>query len=45
MGFAREVGDRVAMMDDGQIIEDAPPLEIFSNPRNERTKAFLAKIL
>jgi polar amino acid transport system ATP-binding protein len=45
MGFAREAADRVVMMDDGQIIEQAPPEEFFSAPRNERTKAFLSKIL
>jgi len=45
MGFAREAADRVVMMDDGQIIEVAPPEEFFSNPKNERTKAFLSKVL
>ncbi|MBF0531245.1 MAG: amino acid ABC transporter ATP-binding protein [Deltaproteobacteria bacterium] len=45
MGFAREVSHRVAFMDGGQLIEIAPPREFFSNPRNERTKLFLSKIL
>jgi polar amino acid transport system ATP-binding protein len=45
MGFAREAADRVVMMDDGQIVEIAPPQEFFANPKSERTKAFLSKIL
>ena len=45
MGFAREVGDRVLFMDEGVIVEEAEPNEIFTNPRHERTKAFLSKIL
>ena len=45
MGFAREVGDRVIFMDGGQIIEEGKPEEIFSNPKNQRTKDFLSKIL
>ena len=45
MGFAREVADRVLFMDDGQIVEEAPPEELFSNPQNERTKSFLSKVL
>jgi ABC-type polar amino acid transport system ATPase subunit len=45
MGFAREVAHRVAIMDVGQVIEIAPPGEFFSNPRNERTRLFLSKIL
>jgi polar amino acid transport system ATP-binding protein len=45
MGFAREVGDRVVMMDDGRIVEEAPPAEFFDNPKEERTKRFLSKIL
>jgi polar amino acid transport system ATP-binding protein len=45
MGFAREAADRVVMMDEGQIIEEGTPDEFFGHPRNERTKAFLAKIL
>ena len=45
MGFAREVGDRVVMMDDGRIIEEGPPEHFFTAPREERTKQFLAAIL
>jgi polar amino acid transport system ATP-binding protein len=45
MGFAREAADRVAMMDDGRIIEEGPPEHFFAEPREERTKQFLSKIL
>ncbi|HYM83091.1 MAG TPA: amino acid ABC transporter ATP-binding protein [Candidatus Dormibacteraeota bacterium] len=45
MGFAREVADRVVMMDDGQIIEEGTPEHFFTNPTHERTKNFLSKIL
>ena len=45
MGFAREVADRVIMMDDGKIVEDTPPEQFFTAPRSERSKAFLARIL
>jgi polar amino acid transport system ATP-binding protein len=45
MGFAREVADRVVMMDDGQIIEEGTPEHFFTNPQHERTKGFLSKIL
>lgn len=45
MGFAREVGDRVVFMDDGKILEIATPQEFFQNPKEERTKDFLSKIL
>ena len=45
MSFCREVGDRVVMMDDGQIIEMGPPAQMFGAPHQERTKAFLSKIL
>jgi polar amino acid transport system ATP-binding protein len=45
MGFAREVADRVVMLDEGLIIEDGPPEHFFTNPTHERTKAFLSKIL
>jgi polar amino acid transport system ATP-binding protein len=45
MGFAREVGDRVLMMDAGQIIEEGPPEKFFIDPENERTKRFLKEIL
>ena len=45
MGFAREVGDRVIFMDGGVIIEEGAPDEIFSNPKSDRLKDFLAKVL
>lgn len=45
MGFAREVADRVLFIDGGYLVEEGTPEEIFSNPQNERTKAFLGKIL
>jgi polar amino acid transport system ATP-binding protein len=45
MGFAREVGTRLLVMDDGMIIEDGVPKEIFADPRHERTKSFLAHVL
>jgi polar amino acid transport system ATP-binding protein len=45
MGFAREVGSRVIFMDNGEIKEEGKPDEIFSNPKNERTRAFLQKVL
>jgi ABC-type polar amino acid transport system ATPase subunit len=45
MGFAREVGDRVIFMDEGVIVEEGLPEQLFSAPQNERTKTFLSKIL
>jgi general L-amino acid transport system ATP-binding protein len=45
MGFAKAVADRIIFMDAGEIIEENTPLEFFSNPKNERTKAFLNQIL
>ena len=45
MGFAREVADRVCFLDGGVILESAPPKEFFTNPKAERTKEFLAKVL
>jgi len=45
MGFAREVADRVLFLEKGVILEDSTPDEMFTNPKNERTKAFLDKIL
>ncbi len=45
MGFAREVGDRVLFMDEGVIMEQGSPEQIFNSPRNPRTKSFLSKIL
>ena len=45
MGFAKEVGNRVIFMDEGKIAEEGTPEEIFSNPKSERLKNFLAKVL
>lgn len=45
MGFARQVADRVIFMDDGSILEEGKPEHFFENPTNDRTKAFLSKIL
>ncbi|MDX2288658.1 MAG: amino acid ABC transporter ATP-binding protein [Hyphomicrobiaceae bacterium] len=45
MGFARAVADRVVFMDQGEIVEMATPATFFSNPRHERTRAFLAQII
>lgn len=45
MGFAREVADRVLFMDEGCIVEQGSPDDIFKNPHNQRTKEFLSKIL
>jgi polar amino acid transport system ATP-binding protein len=45
MGFAREVANRVVMMDDGVVVEEGTPDRVFSSPTQERTKAFLSKIL
>jgi polar amino acid transport system ATP-binding protein len=45
MGFAREVGDRLIFIDEGVIVEEGNPVEVFSNPQNPRTQAFLSKIL
>ena len=45
MGFARQVADRVIFMDGGYIVEEGTPEHFFTNPENERTKAFLSKIL
>ncbi len=45
MGFAREVGNRVIFMDEGKIVEKGTPDEIFDNPKSERLKSFLAKVL
>jgi ABC-type polar amino acid transport system ATPase subunit len=45
MGFARKVADRVVFMDEGEIIEVAPPEEFFSNPRSDRAQAFLGQLL
>jgi general L-amino acid transport system ATP-binding protein len=45
MGFAREVADKMVFMDDGEIVESAPPEEFFSKPKSERTKLFLSQII
>jgi general L-amino acid transport system ATP-binding protein len=45
MGFARSVADRVIFMDQGQIVEQNVPEEFFANPKNERTRDFLSKII
>ncbi|GAB3704934.1 amino acid ABC transporter ATP-binding protein [Nocardiopsis oceani] len=45
MGFAREVGDSLVFMDDGAVVESGTPAEVLTNPRQERTKAFLSKVL
>lgn len=45
MGFARAAADRIVFMDDGQIVEIAPPKELFNNPKHQRTQVFLSKIL
>ena len=45
MGFAKEVGTRIIFVDEGHIKEEAPPKEFFENPKNERTREFLSKIL
>lgn len=45
MGFAREVGDRVVFMDDGQVVEEGPPEQIINDPQEPRTKAFLSQVL
>ena len=45
MGFAKEVADRVIFMDEGKIMEEGTPQQIFDNPQNERTKLFLSKVL
>ncbi len=45
MGFARDVADTVVFMDQGQIVESGPPQEIFSNPREERTRSFFSKVI
>jgi polar amino acid transport system ATP-binding protein len=45
MGFAREVASKVCFLDQGRILEQGPPADIFSNPREERTRQFLARVL
>ena len=45
MGFAREVSNRVLFIDEGVIVENRPPEELFGSPQNERTRDFLSKVL
>jgi polar amino acid transport system ATP-binding protein len=45
IGFAREVADRVVMMDAGEIVEIAPPATLLRSPAHERTRAFISKVL
>ena len=45
MGFAREVGNRVLFMDNGLIVEEGTPEQIFDHPQSERLQSFLAKVL
>jgi polar amino acid transport system ATP-binding protein len=45
MGFAREVGDSLVFMDDGVVVESGPPKDVLSNPREQRTQAFLSAVL
>jgi ABC-type polar amino acid transport system ATPase subunit len=45
MGFARAAANRILFMDEGRILEDTTPEDLFDHPREERTKAFLSKIL
>jgi polar amino acid transport system ATP-binding protein len=45
IGFAREVGDTVVFMDGGVVVEQGAPAEVINNPQQERTKAFLSKVL
>ncbi|MDO4269215.1 MAG: ATP-binding cassette domain-containing protein, partial [Eubacteriales bacterium] len=45
MGFARDVADRIVFMDDGLIVEEAAPEEMFGNPRTDRCRSFLASVL
>jgi ABC-type polar amino acid transport system ATPase subunit len=45
IGFAKEVADRVLFFDEGRIVEEGPPEELFSHPKEERTQRFLDQIL
>jgi len=45
MGFAREMGDRVLFLDQGLLIEEGTPDQLFNHPKSERTKTFLSKVL
>ena len=45
LGFAREVCDQVVFMDEGVVVESGPPAEVIGNPRHERTRTFLRRVL
>ena len=45
MGFARDVSDRVAFMDDGRIVEQGAPAALFERPEHERTRSFLRRVM
>jgi ABC-type histidine transport system ATPase subunit len=45
MGFARDIANRVVFLDEGVILEEGPPAEIFSSPKEERTQRFLQSII
>jgi polar amino acid transport system ATP-binding protein len=45
MGFARDIANRVCFLEEGRIIEDAPPAELFTNPKDDRTRRFLRRIV
>ena len=45
MGFAREAANRIILFDEGQIVEDRPPADFFNNPRHERSRNFLNRVL
>jgi polar amino acid transport system ATP-binding protein len=45
MGFAREVADKVCFLDNGRILEEGPPSQIFRDPREPRTRQFLTRVL
>jgi polar amino acid transport system ATP-binding protein len=45
MGFARQVGSRLVMMDEGRIVEEGLAADVFANPQNQRTRDFFSKIL
>jgi polar amino acid transport system ATP-binding protein len=45
MGFARDIAHRVCFLADGRIVEDAPPAELFTDPKDERTRRFLRRIV
>jgi polar amino acid transport system ATP-binding protein len=45
IGFAREVGDTLVFMDDGVVVESGAPRDVLASPKEERTKAFLSKVL